>query len=84
MKMNFPHHALRKYAQTPEDKAEGVLDAARARQAKSPTVRSLRRAEHGNIADGDNLAARIHCFVAEPDTEIAVRGSFWQKAEQQK
>ncbi|WP_432815772.1 hypothetical protein [Sphingorhabdus sp.] len=84
MKINFPHHALRKYAQTNVDKAEGVLDAVRARQAKSPTVRSLRRAEHGNIADGDNLAARIHCFAAEPDTGIAVRGSFWQKAEQQK
>ena len=79
MKMSFPHDAPHTHAQTNADYAERVLDAARARQAKSSTVRTLRRAERGNIADGDNLAARIICFATEPDTEIAVRGSFWQK-----
>jgi len=79
--MNFPHHALQPYAQTNADNAERVLDAARARQAKNPTVRTLRRAEHGNITDGDNLAANMHCFAAAPGRQIAVRVSFWQKAE---
>jgi hypothetical protein len=81
MEMSFPHQALRKHAESSVESHESVLDAARARQAKSRTVRALRRAEHGNTAEGDNLAGRIHCFAVEPDPEIAVRGSFWQKTE---
>ena len=84
MEMSFPHHALRKFAETTSDSRGSVLDAARARQAKSRTVRALHRAEHGNAADGDELAARIHCFAAEPDAEIAVRVSFWQETEGEK
>jgi hypothetical protein len=56
-----------------------VLDAARARQAKSRTVRAMRLAAHGNINDGSGLAARIQCFAAEPNPDIEVCGSFWQK-----
>lgn len=81
MEMNFPHNAQRKYAETTTSSYGSVLDAARARQAKSRTVRALRNAEHGHIADGDDLVARIQCFAAEPDAEVAVRGSFWQKTE---
>lgn len=81
MEMNFPHRALRKSAETATAYAETVLDAARARQAKSRTARALRRAKQGSITGGDDLAARIHCFAAEPDPDIAVRGSFWQKTE---
>ena len=84
MEMNFPHHALRTTAETAADNAQSVLDAARARQAKSLTMRSLRRAEHAKIAGGDHLVARIHCFAAMPDTHITARGSFWQKAEVEK
>lgn len=79
--MSFPHHALRKFAESPSDSRRSVLDAARARQAKSRTVRALNQAEHGNTTDGDDLAARIQCFSAEPDADIAVRGAFWQKEE---
>ena len=81
MEMSFPHHALRTFAETTSDSRRSVLDAARARQAKSRTVRALNRAENGNAADADDLAARIHCFVADPDADIAVRGAFWQKPE---
>ena len=80
MDMNFPHRALRQSAEPVTGNAETVLDAARARQANSRTVRALRRAEHGNTVESDDLAARIHCFTAEPSAEIAVRGSFWEKA----
>ena len=81
MEMSFPHHALRKTSDIQGDSPDSVLDAVRARQAKSRTVRALRRAEGTNVKERDDLAARIHCFAAEPDAEIAVRGSFWQKAE---
>lgn len=78
MEMSFPHQALR---QSTESKADGqgqVLDAARARQAQSQTVRALQRATDGDINKIDDLAARIHCFTVDPSTEMAVRGSFWQ------
>lgn len=39
MRMNFPHHALHTYAQTNADNAQSVLDAARARQAKSGEIK---------------------------------------------
>ncbi|MES2781829.1 MAG: hypothetical protein V4657_03460 [Pseudomonadota bacterium] len=81
MEMNFPHQALRKKAENSADGHDSVLDVVQARQAKSRTVRALRRAKCGSMPDGDDLAARIHYFAAEPDTEIAVRGSFWQKTE---
>lgn len=81
MEMSFPHNALRKNTEITADRTESVLDAARARQAKSRTVRALRRAEGGTDATRDDLAARIQCFAAEPDAEIAVRGSFWKKTE---
>lgn len=81
MEMSFPHHALRKCAKTATIGDESVLAVARARQAKSRTVRALRRAQLGDVADCDDLAARIHYFAAEPDAEMAVRGAFWQKTE---
>ncbi|WP_353209000.1 hypothetical protein [Sphingorhabdus sp.] len=62
-----------------EANRESVLEAARTRQAKSRTVRAMRLAAHGNVNDGGGLAARIQCFAAEPNPEIEVRGSFWQK-----
>ena len=81
MEMSFPHQALRKNEETSTDNRESVMDAARARQANSRTARILRRAKHGTTAKSDDLAARIHCFAAEPDTEITIGGSFWQKPE---
>lgn len=39
MRMNFPHHALHTYGQTNADNAQRVLDAARARQAKSGEIK---------------------------------------------
>jgi hypothetical protein len=81
MEMSFPHHALRKCTKTATTSDESVLDAARARQAKSRTVRAMRHAEHGQVVDPDDLVARIHCFASEPDAETTVRGSFWQNTE---
>jgi hypothetical protein len=84
MEMIFLHHAQRTHAETAADNALSVLDAARARQTNSPTMRSLRRAQNANITIGDHLAARILCFAAEPNTQITARGPFWQKAEIEK
>lgn len=81
MEMSFPHRAKRTYPDTATESRESLLDAVRMRQAKSRTVRAIRLAADGNIADGDDLAARIHCFAAEPDPDVEVRGSFWQKTE---
>ena len=81
MEMSFPHHALRNHDDSSADIRESVVDAARARQANSKTARILRRAKYGTMAKSDDLADRIHCFAAEPDAEITVRGSFWQKTE---
>ena len=81
MEMSFPQRATRKYPDTSAENRESVLDATRIRQAKSRTVRAMRLAAHGNINNDDDLAARIHCFAAEPDPDVEVRGSFWQKAE---
>ena len=79
MEMNFPHRAMSTHPDLSEENRESVLEAARARQAKSRTVRAMRLAAHGNINDGGGLAARIQCFAAEPNPDIEVRGSFWQK-----
>ena len=80
MEMNFPHRAMSTHHDLSKENRESVLEAARARQAKSPTVRAMRLAANGNINDGGGLAARIQCFAAEPNPDVEVRGSFWQKA----
>jgi len=79
MEMNFPHRALSTHPDHPMENRDSVLEAARTRQAKSRTVRAMRLAAHGNINDGGGLAARIQCFAAEPNPDVEVRGSFWQK-----
>lgn len=81
MEMNFPHRAKRTIPDTSTESGESVVDAARTRQAKSRTVRAMRLAEHGKIIHGNDLAARIHCFAAEPSPDVEARGSFWQKTE---
>lgn len=78
MEMNFPHRPVRESSVETRD---SVMDAARARQANSKTVRLLRRAKQGTSSKNDDLADRIHCFVAEPDAEITIRGSFWEKTD---
>jgi hypothetical protein len=79
MEMNFPNRAMSTHPDLSKENRESVLEAALTRQAKSRTVRAMRLAAHGNINDGGGLAARIQCFAAEPNPDIEVRGSFWQK-----
>ena len=79
METNFPHRAMSTPPDLSKESSGSVLEAARARQAKSRTVRAMRLAAHGNINDGGGLAAPIQCFAAEPNPDIEVRGSFWQK-----
>ncbi len=79
MEMNFPHRAMSTHPDLSEANRESVLEAARTRQAKSRTVGEMRLAENGNVNVGGGLAARIQCFAAEPNSDVEVRGSFWQK-----
>lgn len=84
MEMNFPHHALRQDSDVSPKDIKSVLDAARLRQANSRTVQVLHQAEQGGAQEPDELAARIHCFTADPNVGMGVGGSFWQKTEPEK
>ena len=48
------------------------------RQAKSRTVRALRRAATGSVPVGDNVAQRIEYFASTNSNKAMVCGAFWQ------
>lgn len=77
MEMTFPHHALRQDSDSRRFDHKAMIAVATKRQANSRTVRALRRAEFGSLANRDQMGQRIHYFATGNDSEPKVSGAFW-------
>ena len=77
MEMTFPHFAQRQDSDGPVC-LDLLLAAAIARQSRSQTVRTLRRAETVLRPEGDYTEQRIHYFAQRGSQKAAARGAFWR------
>jgi hypothetical protein len=77
MEMTFPHFAKRQDSDGPV-RLDLLLGATIARQSRSQTVRTLRRAETALRLEGDYTEQRIHYFAQRGSQKTAARGAFWR------
>lgn len=77
MEMTFPHFAQRQDSVSTAG-LKAMLATTIARQAKSRTVRAVRRAETAMLAAGDPAEQRIRYFAHTGSQKSAVRGAFWR------
>ncbi len=77
MEMTFPHFAQRQDSVGPV-RLDVLLAVTIARQSRSQTVRTLRRAETALRLEGDYTEQRIHYFAQRGSQKTAVRGAFWR------
>jgi hypothetical protein len=77
MEMTFPHFAQRQDSVGPV-RLDLLLAATIARQSRSQTVRTLRRAETALRLEGDYTEQRIHYFAQSGSQKTAARGAFWR------
>ena len=76
--MAFPHHALRQDSVSGRIGHRTILSIAAARQARSQTVRLLRRAEMALATQGSADVDQIHYFARYDNRKPAACGAFWQ------
>lgn len=78
MEMTFPHQALRQDSVSGRIGHTTILSMVAARQARSQTVRVLRRAETASARQGSADVDRIHYFAHYDDGKTPACGAFWQ------